>query len=268
MKQCTFCGAELQDDARACNNCGRPVPDMPEPEEKKVTASIQEADPETQESNETEQPAQNAAEQSPNPWGTQEQLQNPWGQPQGRQDMQNPWGQPQGRQDMQNPWGQPQGRQDMQNPWGQPQSQQDPQPQQTPWGWQQNDPANGNYGGQYPNFGGQYPPYGYPQNGQMQRYNAFALWSLVFGLLASFLNGLIFIPSVIAIVFGIIGIVQTGKNPGMFRGKWMAVAGLIFGVFFLIIYGYVFRMVFQAVQNPETFQQLQQYLQEINAGGR
>ena len=43
MKQCTYCGAELQDDARACNNCGRPVPDMPEPEQDNVKSSAEEA---------------------------------------------------------------------------------------------------------------------------------------------------------------------------------------------------------------------------------
>ena len=264
MKQCTYCGAELQDDARACNNCGRPVPDMPEPEkENSVKASAEETQ---QPQPEPEQEPQNVPDPR-NPWGQPQQQgpQGQWGQPQ-QQIPQNPWGQPQ--QDPQNQWGQsPQGQwgqpqqQIPQNPWGQPQ--QGPQnqwgqpQQQGPWGWQQNDPSGQGYRGPYPGYGMQ-------QNTQV-RYNTFALWSLVFGFLSSFLNGLVFIPSIIAIVFAVIGLIQISKNPGAFKGRWMAIVGLIFGVAFLVVYGYVFHIVFQAVQNPETFEQLQQYLKEINA---
>ena len=218
MKQCIYCGADLQDDARACNNCGRPVPDMPEKEAEKPAAA-------------------------------EEQQEAPVQQEQPQQPQQDPWGQ-QLQLPQQDPWGQ-QPQQPQQNLWGQTQ-------QQGPWGWQQNDPYR-------QGSGGPYSGYGSPQNIQ-GRYNTFALWSLIFGFLASFLNGFVFIPSIIAIVFSVIGILQIRKNPGMFRGQWMAIVGLILGIFFLIVYAYVFRMVFQAVQDPETFQQLQQYLREINAG--
>ncbi len=241
MKQCVYCGAELQDDARACNNCGRPVPDMPEKEaEKHSAAEEQKEAPELQ-----EQPQQD-------PWGRlpqQPEQQSLWGQ-QPQQPQQSLWGQQPQQPQQQSLWGQ-QPQQPQQDPWGN-------QPQQGPWGWQQNDPSRQGYGSPYSG-------YGRPQNIQ-GRYNTFALWSLIFGFLASFLNGFVFIPSIVSIVFAVIALLQFRKNPGMFRGQWMAVVGLILAIFFLIVYAYVFRMVFQAVQNPETFEQLQQYLREINAG--
>ena len=259
MKQCTYCGAELKDDARACNNCGRPVPGMPEPEaESPVHVSSEETQNVPGETPAEEQPQQNPWEQQAQ-WGQQipQGPYDPWN-PQGQQSQQNPWG-PQSPQGQQNPWG-PQSPQGQQNLWGSqsPQGQQNPWgQQQAPWGWQQNDPSGQGYGGPYPGYGTQ-------QNTQ-SRYNTFALWSLVFGFLASFLNGIVFIPSIIAIVFAIVGLVQISKNPAVFRGKWMAIVGLAFGIVFLVVYGYVFHIVFQAVQDPETFEQLQQYLREINA---
>ena len=261
MKQCTYCGAELQDDARACNNCGRPVPGMQEPEQKELTKSEDTTEPAEEQaapSTEDRQDPWEQQSQPQDPWGQQSQPQDPWGQqgwtqdPYGQQGQpQNPWGQ-QGQP--QSPWGQ---QSHPQNPWTRPDGQNGWNTnQQGNWGWQQNGPMPQGYG-QYPVNGNQTNIPG--------RYNTFAIWSLVFGVLASFLNGLVFVPSIIAIIFAVVGLVQIRKNPGLFRGKWMAIAGLAFGVFFLIVYGYVFHVVFQAVQNPETFEQLQQYLKEINA---
>ena len=279
MKQCTFCGAELQDDARACNNCGRPVPDMPEPGQEKDDLSVKEETAEEQsvqkqdadfiqnsqqfpqgQDMQAQQPQSqwssedhtDPAEQLRSQWGSQDQTgrQIPWGQQEPRE-QQDPWGQ-------QDPWnrqnrsGQPQGM------WN-PQGQQNQPGQQTPWGWQQNQPVN-------PYYGGPYPGSGIPQNGQLQRYNAFALWSLILGFLASFLNGVVFIPSILAIIFSIIGIIQIRKNPAAFKGIWMAVAGLILGVIFLIFYGYIFHIAIQIVQDPEKLEQLQQYMQELKVG--
>lgn len=265
MKQCTFCGAELKDDARACNNCGRPVPDMPEPEEasvpeKKGEAKDTDPQPADQMTAQQDQQTQQTPENAQSPWNPQnQQTQSPW-DPQGRQ-MQNPWS-PQGRQ-VQDPWERQ--TQEQQNPWT-PWGQQNPQEQQEnrqgqqlfPWGWQQNDPGR-------PLSGGQYPGSNIPRNAQMQRYNPFALWSLIFGFLASFLNGLIMIPSIIAIVCGINGLIQIGKEPQTYKGTWMAVLGLVCGIFFLTMFacGYMLRMV---LQNPELYEQLQQILKGFGAG--
>ena len=278
MKQCNWCGAELEDDARACNNCGRPVPDMPETRtpEKTVsekqdgmnTADLQkqqaQEDPwNRQDRNRTEDP------QNPqDPWNRQNQ-QDPWS----RQNQQDPWNQqnqqdPWSQQNQQNPWNQ----QNQQSPWNQrdpwnPQGTQDPwgqntDPQQPYGGWQPQVPPNGQ-----PDYNGynrqQIPVYA-PQQAGLRKYNTYAVWALVCGGLASFLNGLVFVPSILAIVFGIVALVQTRRNAQLYKGSWMAVAGLLFGIFFLIVYGYVFHMIFQAVQNPETLEQLQQYLKEIS----
>ena len=311
MKQCTYCGAELQDEARACNNCGRPVPGMPEPEQERPEQSVktgdldesasdkQDADfmqhtqPELQnQESQADQPQQDWQGKQPqdmwgwqqnqpgqqNPWGAQNQpgQQNPWGaqnQPEqqslwGQQDpnsQQSPWG-AQNQPGQQSPWG-AQNQTGQQNPWeaqNQPGQQSlwgahNQTGQHNPWGWQQNRPMN-------PYYGGQYPGNGMPQSGQLQRYNVFAMWSLILGVAAAFLNGFVFIPSVLAIVFGIIGIVQIKRDPAAFKGIWMAVAGLVLSVIFIIFYGYVFHIAIQIAQDPNKLQQLQDYMREIGMG--
>ena len=280
MKQCIYCGAELEDNARACNNCGRPVPDMPE----KAGAEKKEEAPEQPEQQSTQNPWGQQQEQSAqDPWGQQEQsAQNPWGQQQ-EQNPQDPWNgwRQAGQPDGQNQWGQPnaqnqwgaQDPQNGQNQWGQPNAQNqwgapNPQNQQNPWGqqngqnqwgWQQGtDPRQQGYG-YGPNQGNRNGQQAFPQ------YNKFAIWGLIFGAVASFLNGFLFVPSILAIIFCIIALVQIRNNPGRYRGKAMAIVGLAFGIIFLIVYAYIFSRVFTALQDPETMQQLQKYLQEIGA---
>ena len=258
MKQCIYCGAELADDARACNNCGRPVPDMPEtaaPAEVKELPAEEPAGPARQQSQQAD-PEQQTQPQDPwgrdmpqqDPWGRQFPQQDPWGQ---QSPQQGQWGQQPPQQD---PWGQ---QSPQQNPWG--------QPQQDPWGRPLNgsDPNRPGPDGQIPGFGTPYAGYGGRQTIQ-KRYHMFAVWSLLFGIISAFLNGIVFIPSILAIVFAIIAIIQIRKNPQQYGGTGMAIIGLVLGVVFLIMYGYVFKMVFQAVQNPETMEQLQNYLQEIS----
>ena len=257
MKQCIYCGAELEDDARACNNCGRPVPDMPEKVEKAEEAVSAEpvekpSAPQPDPSERQELPTWEHWGQQPqqDPWGDQEApRQDPWGhQETPRQDH---WGQ----QPQQDPWGR------QQSQWGQ---QQDPQ---APWGGPQqgNDPNYPGSNGPIPGYGGPYAGYNGQQN-IPKRYHMFAVWSMLFGIMSIFLNGFVFIPSILAIVFAVIAIVKIHKDPQQYLGTGMAIIGLVLGVAFLIVYGYVFRMVFQAVQNPETLEQLQNYLQEIGAG--
>ena len=299
MKQCNWCGAELEDDARACNNCGRPVPDMPEKSAPKKTVSekqdgLNTSDLQKQQMQEDPRgqqdgyPAWDAPKQQDS-WNRQN-TQDPWDRqnardPWNRQNQQDPWNpqnaqDPWNRQNTQDPWN----RQDAQDPWNR-QNQQDPwnrQNTQDPWNrqntqdpWGQNTSPQQPYGGWQqvppngqPDYSGynRQPMPGYAPQQQMglRKYNTYAVWALVCGILASFLNGLVFVPSILAIIFGIVALVQTSRNTQLYKGRWMAVVGLACGVLFLIVYGYVFHMIFQAVQNPETLEQLQQYLKEIS----
>ena len=71
-------------------------------------------------------------------------------------------------------------------------------------------------------------PYGAQGGGPATRTNGMAIASLVLGIvgvLACFL----FIPWILAIIFGIIGIKQCNEDPS-YTGKGMAVAGLVLGL--------------------------------------
>lgn len=62
--------------------------------------------------------------------------------------------------------------------------------------------------------------------------NVFAIASFVLGLVSLLLN-IWFIPTILAIVFGILALVQIPKKGQ--KGKWMAITGLILGVVGAII---------------------------------
>jgi hypothetical protein len=61
--------------------------------------------------------------------------------------------------------------------------------------------------------------------------NGFAIASLVLGIVGFFLNPL----SVLAVIFGAIALSQSGKNPD-FKGKGMAVAGLVMGIIVIVFW--------------------------------
>ena len=63
--------------------------------------------------------------------------------------------------------------------------------------------------------------------------NGFGIAALVLGIAAFFLNFLIFIPSVLAVIFGCLGIAK-GNSQG--TGKGMAIAGLVCGIIAALIY--------------------------------
>ena len=92
----------------------------------------------------------------------------------------------------------------------------------------------------------EYNPYGntqfYPP---MEKTSGFAVASLVLGIVSVFFNAFWMIPSVLAIIFGIIGYLQS-KKPG-YKGGGMAIAGLVLGIIFLAIYVLLICLVFSAV---------------------
>ena len=301
MKQCPYCSAELPDEARACSNCGRPLPDMIHTEEDQQkpddagkdtdsadTASVDYTE-RIKETEEVHQSGQDMYQQNPqNAQGVQnwDQSAQDWNQnPQDNQSAQG-WNSNQQNWDQsaqgwnsnqqnwnQNPQNWNQNPQDWnQNPqnWDQNAQGWNRNPQgwnQDPQGWDQN-PQNWNNNSQ----GWNRNPQGWNQNQQQnwygqqstsqQRSNPFAMTSLICGMAATVLNSLLFVPSILAIIFGIIGYVQTKKNPDKFHGGWMAVVGMVMGVICLIVYGVLFARVYHAIlQNPEFIQQIQQYVE-------
>jgi uncharacterized membrane protein YvbJ len=61
--------------------------------------------------------------------------------------------------------------------------------------------------------------------------SSFSIVSLVTGILGLFINPL----SILAIIFGALGISQTNKNPNL-KGHGMAVAGLVLGIVVVVIW--------------------------------
>ena len=214
MQKCVYCGAELNDDAKACSNCGRILPKEDWPEEKK-------ADDAGKNQSGSDWGGQDSAWDSRNTgsgWesrnsngrsGQNDQNSNEWGG-QSSQNSSGWSGQNNGNsgwntRNGQNPYGQ--------NPYG-----------QNPYG--QNSYGQNSHGNMQ-GYANQ-PP-------QQQKTNTFAIVAFVQGILSVFLNSvLFFIPSVMAIVFGCISLSQLKQNPDQ-KGKGMAVAGLVLGIVFLIL---------------------------------
>ncbi len=75
-----------------------------------------------------------------------------------------------------------------------------------------------------------------PMSGQVvpvTKTSGMAIASLVLGLVGFFVFP--FIPSVLAIIFGAIGMGQINRSNGAVKGKGMAVAGIILGIVGIII---------------------------------
>ena len=238
MKSCIYCGAELPDEAKACSNCGRPLPEAETAPsgEQEAADTADDAAPAGSADNGTEgeQHADSSAEE--NTWH-QEQPRDAWNQSSyggelwGRPDAdgQNQWNQP--GTNGQNQWNQP--GVNGQNQWGQPGAYGQEQ-------WNRQDAWR-------------YPP--------AQRTNGLAIASLIMGIAALFLNSLYFIPSMMAIGFGIAALLQIRKSPQYYRGGGMATAGIILGVIFLIVYIALFLWALHLMQDPEFMQLVQQYME-------
>ena len=130
-------------------------------------------------------------------------------------------------------------------PGGQPSPPQVGQPS-PPLGGLPNPPQGGlpnpPQGGQpSPPYGGQpSPPYGYaPQAqgvGPKAPLNGFAVASLVLGIIG------IFFGFILAIIFGIIALVQIRNSEGRQRGKGMATAGLILSGVWIVVLGIIIAL--------------------------
>ena len=247
MKQCPYCGAQLQDDARACNNCGRPMPETADtgesriPEAETAGTRMPETVPEQAPLPKNEEPAR-APQEAPDSW------QRRWTQ----QDEQN------GQQPM---WGQ-QDQRSGQQPARGPQD-----PRGGPYGWGQQGPVYGRQPGAYPPGG--MPPAGYGMRVPGQdRVDPLAVISLVLGIAAIFLNAFFLIPSILAIVLGIVAVLRIRKYPDVYGGSLFAILGIVLGIVLLIVYAFVFAQVFQMMQDPEKYDELMQLVQQFGGGAK
>ena len=128
-------------------------------------------------------------------------------------------------------------------------------PESDPWGQRQ------------PNadpFGGGMRPmpegFGY---GQERRTSGYAIASFVLGIIAPIFNGFYLAPSILAITFGIIAIVQCSRHKDLYKGKWMGITGIVLGGVFLLIYIILFAYAFWLLQDPEFASFFQEYMDQI-----
>jgi hypothetical protein len=231
VKKCVYCGAELNDDAKACSNCGRILPREEWPEEKKTDDSGK-----NQDSRNGQDSAWNSRNNdSNNGWGGRDNdSTETWSGRGGQNSGNSAW-------ENQNSWN----TQNGQNPYGQ-------------------NPYGQNSYGQYP--GGNTQGYG-NQPPLQQKTNTFAIVALVQGILSVFLNSvLFFIPSVMAIVFGCISLSQLKQNPDQ-KGKGMAVAGLVLGIVFLILTIVLTILAVWLISTDSEFSRMFQELYKQLEGG-
>lgn len=231
MKKCVYCGAELNDDAKACSNCGRILPREEWPEEKKTDDSGK-----NQDSRNGQDSAWNSRNNDcNNGWGGRDNdSTETWSGRGGQNSGNSAW-------ENQNSWNTKNG----QNPYGQ-------------------NPYGQNSYGQYP--GGNTQGYG-NQPPLQQKTNTFAIVALVQGILSVFLNSvLFFIPSVMAIVFGCISLSQLKQNPDQ-KGKGMAVAGLVLGIVFLILTIVLTILAVWLISTDSEFSRMFQELYKQLEGG-
>ena len=208
MKTCRKCGASMADTAKFCTICGTPA--------EEEQAKTQKAEERTQSAYARSSETRNAGQQNDTYGGMNSGSQ---GQTYQNQSYQNS------------------GSQGYQNQAYQNQS------------YQQN------YGGQgYQNNQGYGQDY-YSPYGMRPRTSGIAVAALVFGLVGIFLGYLgaalavlsvvnaswmilailLYAPSALGVILGIAGIAKTGD--GVTKGRGLAIAGLVLGILFLVIWG-------------------------------
>lgn len=80
-----------------------------------------------------------------------------------------------------------------------------------------------------------------------KRKDSFAIWGFVVGIVSIFLG--MGLPPIVAIILSAIGINRTKEQK---TGRWMAVAGLILGVLYFIVYLYNFGYLSKLFEAPQT----------------
>ena len=72
--------------------------------------------------------------------------------------------------------------------------------------------------------------------------NKMALIGFVLGLVSVFTFIIGLVP-IAAVIFSIIGLIQTSEKRGKEKGQWMAIVGLILGVVYFLVYLYTYGYI-------------------------
>nr|WP_051527312.1 DUF4190 domain-containing protein [[Eubacterium] cellulosolvens] len=266
MKKCGYCGADVADEEVICPGCGKALDAgyVENPFEHSSTVNKQDtnagnadAAPAGNESWVEEKKTAAPADQNLNgergegywqygQWHPIDELNNPAAN-------QDPGAQGGWNQSGQNPWGQ-NPNQAAQQPWG------GQAPNGAP-GYGPNAQYNmnqGNMNGWNPNAYGQ-APYMQPKPQMCGE----AVASLVLAIASVFLNSFLMIPSILAVVFGIVALVKIRKNPGRYGGKGLAIAGIIVGVLFFLLFLFAYILLFKMMSNPELWRAFEEYVKQL-----
>ena len=128
-------------------------------------------------------------------------------------------------------------------------------------GWNAGNPNGGWPGNQgYGSYGQGYGP-GYPA-----RNNSFAVAAMALAIVSIFLNSLYCIPSVLGIFFAIVALNQIRNNPGVYKGKGMAIAALIMCMVLFVVYLIAFIEVAKLMRDPAFMKQIEDYLKQLQGG--
>lgn len=259
MKKCGYCGADVADEEKVCPGCGRTMDSdlVGNPFEESVKdGGIDEVFDAAKKDAQVNDMASGSASNENRgegywqygQWHSIDELNNQASyQDPATQNPQNGW-----NPNAQNPWGQNPGGQQGWNP-------------QAPYGNQgygPNAPYNmnqGNMNGYNPNFYGQ-APYMQPQKAQMC---GEAIASLVFSIVSVFLNSFLMIPSILAVVFGIVALVKIRKSQGRLGGKGLAIAGIIVGVIFFLLFLFAYILLFRMMNDPALWKAFEEYVKQL-----
>jgi uncharacterized membrane protein len=90
-----------------------------------------------------------------------------------------------------------------------------------------------------------------------------AVACLVFGIASVFFNSFFLLPSIAAIILGIVALTKIRKHPERYGGKALAIVGLVLGIVFFIIFLFAIIFLVRMASNPELMRAFEHYIHEL-----